>query len=969
MKNLLRVICLGFCTIFLASCLQPLESELLTRLKDDVIPVLEILLPEDRTEYRESVTVTGRITGEANVSETISSLTFSVSNSVQTLIEESPVSLGGSGGFDFSFETVGFSGDVRVTVRVTDWNENSSEREIVLEDPGTVLPSFRVSSGNRSAQVSWTGISDAQRYLLRYTTDGALPTAVYGIEQEIAGGDQNEIEITIPDLENGSAHVFQLISEMSDGSSLISDYRSALPLSPLTLIPRIEAGYRQIYLEWTDIPGAPEYEVWRSVGNEDNYTKYTEVGDSHFLDEGVFEGADYFYMIRPVFEGAILSGSAWGTPDVFPAEAGSFDQIAGYPLGGQLVHIEESEGILAGVLSEGEIVLMDVNRPDSLQELSRISFPDVHDIKIRSNNLFVISENSAISSYDIADPAAPLFLASMNIDPAIDPSGCEINDWYLFILDTGGVVHFIDIRNPAAPVYHDSLTPEAPSGTTSQAISIAVPNATTDPQYTFFHAGLFGQDDTTFDSRGHVLICYVYHPDDPRAPGYTTNTSVIVDGDFPDRLAYSDDDQYLFATASAAAITELPFFDFLVIDPLSVGPAIIGQTPGHVDGSPSNPRAYGNTVYIKDGWGYVTVDITDPANPAFVSGGGWDTPGPSRDLEVNSRSIFIASGPMGLQTVSNSALPALQVDGEITGINALATARKGSLLYVARGSTDDYSLASYDITDPVSPVLLHSVDLEITGTKFELFLTKAGNSLLVSDGGPVLRIVDISQPHSLAMTSSPEQGYGFARTEIRGEVLFTINNDGLTTFNIADPLNPVFLGFNDKQFSANDFAIKDNLLYIADAAYFRPSDLIIYNIEDPATPIKVGEISNMGAEIHDLYLQGDMMLLQDSFGPGGGTMYLRDVDPDSSSYLEGAGTPPDHYGIHYGIDIEAQGIYIFSINEEFDFEVLDHSAATKPVQDQALTWTDFDGIELRVHGGYAIIADKTNGVKIIKLVD
>ncbi|MCK4515979.1 MAG: hypothetical protein KAU31_12015, partial [Spirochaetaceae bacterium] len=300
--------------ILLAGCPVPIDVGILNRVKDETGPGLVITEPADGSSFASTVIVSGQV-ADFSTTDGESGQVVSVQYSVApTLVPGGSVDVADDGTFAFSFSTDPFSTSMLITVIATDWNGNETAATISLMNEGAV-PSFASVPGNKSATLTWDPVPLSESYSLYYTTNGTYPSESYGY-----GMDNVESPLMLSNLQNGSLHVFLLQSHSSSGGDNWSEFVKAIPLSPLTLAPVVEPEYEQLRVTWAEIPGAGQFEVWRSTSPAVGYRNYsgTVIG-SIYLDTSVDAGTAYFYKVKPAVENANLSESGSGSSCAFPA--------------------------------------------------------------------------------------------------------------------------------------------------------------------------------------------------------------------------------------------------------------------------------------------------------------------------------------------------------------------------------------------------------------------------------------------------------------------------------------------------------------------------------------------------------------------------------------------------------------------------------------------------------------------------
>lgn len=205
------------------------------------------------------------------------------------------------------------------------------------------------------------------------------------------------------------------------------------------------------------------------------------------------------------------------------------------------------------------------------------------------------------------------------------------------------------------------------------------------------------------------------------------------------------------------------------------------------------------------------VDVTDPADPRLVS----------------------------------------QVDG-IPGFDVKTW---DHYLYTCDGNTSGFDSRIVDLTDPAGPIVLpngfasaHTLQISSTG--------------IMSAEYPGLRLYDLANPTSPALVYETG-GEGHDSTP-RGTRLYDFHGrDGTVIWDVTNPANPDTLGvINDPAIvfhHSGDVTPDERYLYICDELITTPgADITIWDIANPATPIKVGQIADANSTVHNIYIVGSL---------------------------------------------------------------------------------------------------------------
>ena len=302
-------------TILFAACLPLFDGSLTTQVGDEMSPYITILTPADGSSYAAVVLVEGVVDdeiaegGPAGDAISVAFEVLSTSISGSTAVND-------NGSFSFSFETVGLSGTITVSIVAVDWNGNETETFLTLSNEGSV-PSFTAVAGNKKVTLRWDDVALASQYNVRFTDTGRIPSESVGT---LLSDRTSPLEVA--GLENGGEYSFLLEVQHEGGSTSWSEVVSAIPLSEFTLLPTIDQEYEKIVLRWNYIEGADRYEVWRSLDPYGSFSALTGARESNeYVDLDVSSGSRYYYSVRPSHPSGVASGVAAGSPSPFPDKA------------------------------------------------------------------------------------------------------------------------------------------------------------------------------------------------------------------------------------------------------------------------------------------------------------------------------------------------------------------------------------------------------------------------------------------------------------------------------------------------------------------------------------------------------------------------------------------------------------------------------------------------------------------------
>ena len=369
-------------------------------MKDKAAPAVNIFSPVNNTPYTQTVTIQGTVLDSGQ----LRSLTWAVTGTLGVLATgEVPLaSVGADGSFTFQFGTITFDGPIAITISAKDWNDNVGTAMITLTSPGSSVSSFTAVPDNRKVQLDWEEVPDAIDYTIYYTTNGTLPTEIYG----------NQVVVTPPlhartitGLKNGAMHVF-LLKASTAAMNYWSGYEEQVPLSQFTLAPVVTAGYREISLAWSTIDATGGFYVYRATDPAGPYLSYTGlVTGTSFIDTSVADNTWYYYKVQPAVTDGILSGYN----------------------GAQTIQIP----------------------PTQAERIASMYSPaPAQKVKVVGSYAYVAAQSAGLLVVDVSDPGAPFLVGSVATTSATD---VDVNGSYAYVADGAGGLRVIDISTPQNP--------------------------------------------------------------------------------------------------------------------------------------------------------------------------------------------------------------------------------------------------------------------------------------------------------------------------------------------------------------------------------------------------------------------------------------------------------------------------------------------------------------------------------------
>ncbi len=935
-------------SLVLGGCPNPIDSSEAKQMLDKTAPVVRITSPAEGSTYSQTVTVQGAATDAGKV-RTVS---YEVSGTLGLLLNgQIPASgIGGGGAFSFEFSTISFNGPVVVKVTAEDWNDNAADATVTLQYPGSSISSFAAAPGNKHVQLSWEAVPGASGYTIYYTSNGTLPTETFGQSVSLAGTSYD-----LTGLRNGAPHTFLLKAALTAGGAYYSSYVTSIPLSPLTLAPLVTGGYRQISLEWQQIPATSQFEVLRSSSPSGPFDDYTGVIQGNgFVDTGVSDGVWYYYKVRPALAGSVESAA------------------------------NAAQTFLIPPTSDSGIVDLNTSGP-------------ANKVKVLGSYAYVAAGSAGLLVVDVSNPRFPAVVASVATTNARD---VDLYDYgggvvYAFVADGSGKLRAINVSNPLAPALAgtyagtlgDAIAVAAEAGhgriyvidgsgsTTLLAINVATPGTMSlitslgggsyqfkdlDVSYyssslTFVYLTTTNSDVLVEDylSSGTTFFTYRTYTDPDSSPGYRADY-VDVSG------------SYVYVLGAARAYLEPPPpYAVLVLSKYPSPLTRVGES-GSSNGNISDIQVVGSKAYLADGRGLQVVDVSNPAAPALTDF--WNTPGASTGVASNGSFSFVTSGTLGFQTVDLSLPNSPTVVGSYGSFALNGIAARDRYLYAA--SFGGARLQILDVINPASPAAVTGGNVSIPGASD---VALSGTYAFVAAGTNGLKVVDVSSPSSPAIVGSAAPISGsVGRVAVKGDYAYLAGSTGLQVYDVADPTHPFGVGFFDAdgQGGIQDVAIRGSYVYASEGAYFQPNNLKIIDMSNPTQP-QLKDRASFGMILHNVSLEGDYAYVTDQF-PGNG-LYAVNINPSSGAYLAVYGpceTVPGSPGTGAAHAVAAFGEYAYVGDTQSGFAVVDISNPTQmgdPRLIRTLDWTSSAPEDMVLSGKYAYVTDSAVGLKAVRL--
>lgn len=457
--------------VLFTSCPAPFNEVLVRQANDTDAPAIELTSPKDGALYDQTVTVEGTISDNGLLGRSAEEVIRTAWYRVGTSLKQGEIhgfTPGAGGSFSFSFSTSGYSETILVTIGVEDWNGNTAEKQLELLYPGSTIPSFAVTSGNRQVTVSWEAVDGADTYTLFYTDSGSEPTSLNSVTADFSTARTADNQLVVQGLPNGTLHAFKVEAYSTDGSQTWSSRDvEVIPLSAYTLSPLVKQEVGAVHIEWPAVQYLESYTVQRRPPGGSWITLAGEYKETVLHDSTARAGQLYEYRVTPVLEGSRTSAPGLGEVLPFRSESNRLEK--------RLAIGEANTSVTGGgylyYLQEGAVQTVDIStpgRPKLVNSYAPASFDNINDPLQYTGSRAVLSGDHiyfnmyqyGLGVLDVTDPEKPVLVA---MEP--HPGGkwayaVEVVGDYAYVLFHQHGLRVYDVADPSAPTLLNR-TPDA----------------------------------------------------------------------------------------------------------------------------------------------------------------------------------------------------------------------------------------------------------------------------------------------------------------------------------------------------------------------------------------------------------------------------------------------------------------------------------------------------------------------------
>ncbi len=198
----------------------------------------------------------------------------------------------------------------------------------------------------------------------------------------------------------------------------------------------------------------------------------------------------------------------------------------------------------------------------------------------------------------------------------------------------------------------------------------------------------------------------------------------------------------------------------------------------------------------------------------------------------------------------------MRLVSQISGVPGFDVKTWSTYLYTCDGNTSGNDSRVIDIIDPANPMVLpqgfasaHTFEISSTGIMYAEF--------------PGLRIYDLTSTPTAPALLYQTGGDGHDSMPKGTDRLYDFHGrDATVIWDVSNPADPDTLGvIDDPAISfhhSGDVTADQRYLYLCDELATGSSpDVTIWDIEDPAQPVRVGQISD-DATVHNIYVVGNL---------------------------------------------------------------------------------------------------------------
>ncbi len=233
-------------------------------------------------------------------------------------------------------------------------------------------------------------------------------------------------------------------------------------------------------------------------------------------------------------------------------------------------------------------------------------------------------------------------------------------------------------------------------------------------------------------------------------------------------------------------------------------------------------------------------------------------------------------------------------------------------------------------------------------------ITLKDNFAYIADGSAGVKIIDISNPLNLKITTSLDVGGDVNSVEVEGDYAYiTLGNNGVKIINISDPSKVKVVGSIDTNGTANDIKIDGNYAYIAD----RNEGLKVLDISDPSNP-KLLSVLDLDQDALVIRIKGNYAYIT-GYDSG---LNIIDISNPENPKIKGW-----VYCCYNAVDIDVKGNYAYISDNDGAVKIIDVSDPSDPKLKGSIS-ADGNSLDTEIVNNYLYITS-SKGLMIADISD
>lgn len=569
--------------------------------------------------------------------------------------------------------------------------------------------------------------------------------------------------------------------------------------------------------------------------------------------------------------------------------------------------------------------VVDISDPASPQALGKQELTgDTYDVALNGHLAYVADYGNDLSVVDVSDPTAPELVGRTGDHHFSRAWAVTLHNNIAYVASRTDGLHLADLTHPLTPTLLTHYWPD-------QSIVDVEIRATA----AYTHAYLASQS----SAEAGLRILDVTHP-----------LSITEVGAYDAWWAQDVelDGRYAYVAAGGDGLRIVDVAD--VSNPVEAGAY---ATSGEV----IDVMVNGNHAYILETTGLRIVDLSNLQRPVEVGAYRVGTDSVSQMAIRGNVAYLAAGGGLHIVNIANPAHPQLLGTYEPAGstVHGVALAEGSIAALYVRTDTSEARLHIVDVSNPAN--------VQLTGTysgHADKLLAVLGNLLYLrgDQGGTEVYIVDISNPAAPTDAGYYDAYgvYGSASDMVIADNYgyLSFGNYGIHTLDLSSPTQPSRMAAVSR--SAFNLTLAGDRLF-ATGYYGNAQGLYVYDIANPVQPVRLGFYELEGVE--GSAAAGNYLYATDRYV---GLRILNISNP--ASLVEAAS-----YQIPTGIQHLAVGAYIYLLEESGALRVVDAANPASPRQVAFYQLPDaYIGVKrgLALAGSYIYVANNTSGLYVLR---